>query len=160
MEDVTTKLKVLPRVWWISIGSNEIIQDSCSLDSVHAGIIQLIQNLLHPRFPSQEIRRQQTVVISSLVGDETLNVDEESSIRILNERMACTVQHMNNGDVDGVASSNAATNYTTTVEFFEVQSPQDDDDYFFVDVSSSTTSSKSQSMDQAAQILAKISELI
>ena len=147
------KLKALPRVWWISIGSNEILQDSCSLDSVHAGIIQLIQHLLYPRFSPQETR-QQTVVISSLVGDETLTVDEKSLIRLLNERLACTVQHIN-GDADDVSSN--ATN--TTVEFFEVQSTQDDDDDFFVDVTYSA-SSKAQTVGQAAQVLAKISELI
>ena len=140
-------LSAFPSVWWISIGSKDILQDGCSLQSIHAGTIKLIESL-ERQFKSQ--KRQPTIIISGLDDSESLSANDEAAIRLFNERIECTVLRINDS-----ASDEPRAN----VEFFKVQSVQDDDDDFFSDVSYSS-SSKTTTMDQKEQILAMIADFL
>ena len=78
-----------PGLWWLMIGTNDVVQGDCDVDAVVAGIITVAQEILR----RDEINRQSdpsTVVLNSLFPRVTLDADPLwETIQEINQRLEC-----------------------------------------------------------------------
>ena len=127
-----------PSIWWLSIGSNELAEELCSLESVHAGFLKLVEKV--EELSSSTGAMPPTIILQSSPEQEQRGRTGDRKTRLWNQRLQCTAS------------------LTERVQYFEFQLPQDDDD-FFIDAqySSSTTS---QVGSESEQVVAKVQEYL
>ena len=127
---------VHPKVWWISLGTQDLLVDGCAPQVVQAGIWQLVEGLMTRTSGDNPQTPTTTIVLAAILSEEDV---ESSIVADFNERLACLAQTLNTN------ARNNNNNNTTTVEYFHPNPvvPDEDDDDFFLDVNSGGKSSSS-----------------
>jgi lysophospholipase L1-like esterase len=100
-----------PALWWLMIGTNDVIKADCNVDTVVAGIITMAQEIMR----RDEINRRQShvsnVVINSLFPRVTLDADPLwKSIQEINQRLDCYAS-----TTDGIEFFDATTLYINEI---------------------------------------------
>ena len=125
-----------PKVWWINLGQQDLDVDGCSLDTLHAGLYQIVQQL-------QSLAPRAHIVLSPPSSSDTKLHTH------WNERLKCLAQQ----------SSNQSP--VQVYDPYHAEEKEEDDD-FFVDVSSGGSSVvKVLAPEEALQaIVEKVQELL
>ena len=127
---------VQPNVcWWITLGQQDLEVDGCSLDTVHSGLHQVVQQILQ-RNPNAKI-----ILSPPTSDDQVLHKD-------WNDRLRCVADSSTDERVEFYDPFHAAT----------LEEEEDDD--FFVDVSSGGSVAKTATPEEALQaVVSKVIEL-
>jgi hypothetical protein len=82
---------VLAKVYWITIGINDFLQERCSMDAIVAGVIQIVETLW-----ATHAHRNVTIVVSSILPWGATSLLEQNTkweaIRGVNRALECYAQ--------------------------------------------------------------------
>jgi lysophospholipase L1-like esterase len=99
-----------PKVFWVLIGTNDVLASRCRADQVVAGNVAIIREL-------QRQRPNTTIVVQALlpVGDSA-GIVSPNLYATINRRLACVTR--NNNNANGAASAGAPVQFVNATELF------------------------------------------
>jgi lysophospholipase L1-like esterase len=79
-----------PGLWWLMIGTNDVVKSDCNVDTVVAGIVTVAEQIKRKDFINRRQSDSVPVVINSLFPRVTLDADPLwKNIKEINQRLEC-----------------------------------------------------------------------